>query len=330
MKLKFVHSTDRWRSHDIAGASFDKHPWNYKTCSTTERTKEMRREGSKHLEVFDHNIALFWLYKWTNISLSISYSIVVIVAILFSFGRLKTELDKPLVVLLQWLMAKPKHIKKYAELYIDHGYDVMAVTVTPWQVMWPTKGTQVCVGRPSFLIRMIHANDLKFCVAVGCSWSRKVLGQQCNHKESNNFTWVLGRWISLGWMHGSYGKGYWSLSPCPGHVSSTNLGFGCGIVGIDGRCAKSNVPKKWNSTTSIEKLLDVSEIALIASICAFLSDDLCIVLHIFHIQIPYENIPWTSYVSLHPFKSNVSQHVSEETGSLFAISIGPDWFGGSK
>lgn len=47
------------------------------------------------------------------------------------------------MVLLQWLMAKPNHIKKYAELYIEQGYDVMAVSVTPWQVMWPTKGTQV-------------------------------------------------------------------------------------------------------------------------------------------------------------------------------------------
>lgn len=57
--------------------------------------------------------------------------------------RLKTQLDKPLVVLLQWLMAKPHIIKKYAKLYIDQGYDVLAVTVTPWQVMWPTKGIQV-------------------------------------------------------------------------------------------------------------------------------------------------------------------------------------------
>lgn len=48
-------------------------------------------------------------------------------------------------------MAKPKHIKKYAELYIDHGYDVMTVNVTPWQVMWPTKGTQVRVKRASIV-----------------------------------------------------------------------------------------------------------------------------------------------------------------------------------
>lgn len=57
--------------------------------------------------------------------------------------RLKTPLDKPLVVLLSWLMSKEKHLKKYAQLYIDQGFDVLTVSVTPWQVIWPKKGTQV-------------------------------------------------------------------------------------------------------------------------------------------------------------------------------------------
>lgn len=47
--------------------------------------------------------------------------------------------------MLPWLMAKPKHIKKYAELYIDQGFDVVTVNVTPWQVIWPKKGSQVFV-----------------------------------------------------------------------------------------------------------------------------------------------------------------------------------------
>lgn len=59
---------------------------------------------------------------------------------------MKTEIDKPLVVLFQWLMAKPNHIKKYAQIYIDQGFDVVTVSITPWQVMWPTKGTQVKIN----------------------------------------------------------------------------------------------------------------------------------------------------------------------------------------
>lgn len=79
---------------------------------------------------------------------------VFVIAVVFIY-RLKTQFDKPLVILFQWLMAKPKHVKKYAELYIDHGYDVIAVNVTPWQVMWPTKGTQVSVKRFSLFSRKL-------------------------------------------------------------------------------------------------------------------------------------------------------------------------------
>ncbi|XP_063980090.1 transmembrane protein 53 [Diachasmimorpha longicaudata] len=50
--------------------------------------------------------------------------------------------EKPLLVLLSWLMAKPKHVRKYAQLYLEQGFDVMHVGSTPWQIMWPVKGTR--------------------------------------------------------------------------------------------------------------------------------------------------------------------------------------------
>lgn len=40
-------------------------------------------------------------------------------------------------------MSKQKHLKKYAQLYTDQGFDVLTVSVTPWQVIWPKQGTQV-------------------------------------------------------------------------------------------------------------------------------------------------------------------------------------------
>lgn len=52
--------------------------------------------------------------------------------------------DKPLVVMLSWLMAKKKNIFKYADIYLKEGFDVLNVNVSPWQLLWPTKGTQVC------------------------------------------------------------------------------------------------------------------------------------------------------------------------------------------
>lgn len=53
--------------------------------------------------------------------------------------------NKPLVIMMCWLMAKPKHILKYADLYVNNGFDVISVRITPWQLLWPAKGTQVSV-----------------------------------------------------------------------------------------------------------------------------------------------------------------------------------------
>jgi hypothetical protein len=57
--------------------------------------------------------------------------------------KLKTPTNKPIVLMFAWLLAKQKHIAKYAKIYIDQGYDVLVVTLTPWQLMWPVKGTQI-------------------------------------------------------------------------------------------------------------------------------------------------------------------------------------------
>lgn len=54
--------------------------------------------------------------------------------------KLSKPQDKPLVILLSWLMAKRKHINKYANFYLDKGFDVLNVNVSPWQLLWPVKG----------------------------------------------------------------------------------------------------------------------------------------------------------------------------------------------
>lgn len=53
------------------------------------------------------------------------------------------ENNAPLVVMLSWLMAKKRHILKFANFYMDQGFDVLSVSITPWQLLWPVKGTQV-------------------------------------------------------------------------------------------------------------------------------------------------------------------------------------------
>lgn len=59
-----------------------------------------------------------------------------------SQGSIVSE-DRPLLVLLCWLLAQRKHIMKYAAFYMEQGFDVVTVTVSPWQLMWPANGTRV-------------------------------------------------------------------------------------------------------------------------------------------------------------------------------------------
>lgn len=75
--------------------------------------------------------------------------------------RLKHPVDKPLVLMLSWLLAKQKHIAKYAKIYTDQGYDVLAVEITPWQLLWPTKGTQlVALDVLNFLENNTHFSPI--------------------------------------------------------------------------------------------------------------------------------------------------------------------------
>lgn len=57
--------------------------------------------------------------------------------------KLDQPQENPLVVMLEWMMANKKHTYKYADIWIQKGFDVLTVNVNPWQFLWPTKGTQV-------------------------------------------------------------------------------------------------------------------------------------------------------------------------------------------
>ena len=59
--------------------------------------------------------------------------------------KLSPNQDKPLAVLYSWLMAQQKHIDKYAAIYTKKGIDVLNVRITPWQLLWPLKGSQVII-----------------------------------------------------------------------------------------------------------------------------------------------------------------------------------------
>ncbi|XP_014219480.1 uncharacterized protein LOC106647543 [Copidosoma floridanum] len=66
----------------------------------------------------------------------------VIVAESKKITSLKQDENRPLLVLLCWLLSKKPHIMKFANLYLEQGFDVVTVSINPWQLMWPVNGSK--------------------------------------------------------------------------------------------------------------------------------------------------------------------------------------------
>ncbi|XP_058463410.1 uncharacterized protein LOC131437824 isoform X1 [Malaya genurostris] len=71
--------------------------------------------------------------------------------------RLKEQVDKPLVLILSWLQASEKHLRKFAEFYNEQEFEVLVAHITPWQLMWPVLGSQAVA---SDIVKFLKNNDL--------------------------------------------------------------------------------------------------------------------------------------------------------------------------
>ncbi|XP_019766152.1 transmembrane protein 53 isoform X2 [Dendroctonus ponderosae] len=113
--------------------------------------------------------------------------------------KLEEPQDNPLVVLIAWMMAKKKHTQKYADIWLQKGFDVLCVTVNPWQFLWPVTGTQVVAAdilkfleqNKSYSQMMLHG----FSVG-GYLWG-EVMVQMAHEKE--RYQQVLDRFAGQVW-----------------------------------------------------------------------------------------------------------------------------------
>lgn len=107
--------------------------------------------------------------------------------------------NRPLLVLLTWLLAKRKHIMKYVELYTKQGFDVIVVTITPWQLLWPVNGSRlIAADLLEFLTRNQNYQQI---VLHGFSVGGYMWGEVCDlvqsdHKKYNN---VIDRIVGQVW-----------------------------------------------------------------------------------------------------------------------------------
>ncbi|XP_045601040.1 uncharacterized protein [Procambarus clarkii] len=63
--------------------------------------------------------------------------------------------DRPLTLLFCWLLAREKHIRKYAQLHTNMGFDVLKIRISPFDLLRPTKGSQVAADQ---VLKFLHAN----------------------------------------------------------------------------------------------------------------------------------------------------------------------------
>ncbi|XP_063384829.1 uncharacterized protein LOC134670926 [Cydia fagiglandana] len=107
--------------------------------------------------------------------------------------KLDKQINRPLCVMINWLLARQKHVMKYATLYLEQGFDVLNVSCTPWQLMWPVKGSQLVAGD---LLKFITANDAHSTLTVhGFSVAGYMWGELCVHalRDPKTYQPVLDR-----------------------------------------------------------------------------------------------------------------------------------------
>jgi hypothetical protein len=113
--------------------------------------------------------------------------------------KLENQEDKPLVIMLSWLMAKRKHIFKYADFYISKGFDVMNISVTPWQLLWPLKGTQLMAVD---ILKFLDSNKSYGPIIIhgfsvgGYVWSEALVQLAA---EQNRYQHILDRIVGQVW-----------------------------------------------------------------------------------------------------------------------------------
>lgn len=72
--------------------------------------------------------------------------------------QMKVGFDKPTVLIFAWLNAKQKHLAKYAKLYTEQGFEVIVANLTPWQLLWPMKGSQLVASE---IVKLLKNNEFK-------------------------------------------------------------------------------------------------------------------------------------------------------------------------
>ncbi|XP_058794005.1 uncharacterized protein LOC131665854 [Phymastichus coffea] len=107
--------------------------------------------------------------------------------------------ERPLLVLLCWLQSKRKHIMKFVNFYMEQGFDVVTVSITPWQLMWPVNGSRIIA---SDLLDFLDQNkQYKRVLLHGFSVGGYMWGEVLDfvHQDRKKYDHVINRVVGHVW-----------------------------------------------------------------------------------------------------------------------------------
>ncbi|XP_070553956.1 transmembrane protein 53-like [Ptychodera flava] len=67
-------------------------------------------------------------------------------------------MPKPLVLLFSWMAAKQKHLEKFAEYYLNRQCDVLSIQISPGQLLFPERGSQVIAEN---VVEFVQQDNMK-------------------------------------------------------------------------------------------------------------------------------------------------------------------------
>ncbi|RWS20983.1 Transmembrane protein 53-like protein [Leptotrombidium deliense] len=96
------------------------------------------------------------------------------------------EQKRPLSVILAWLAAKEKYLEKYRQIWLQRGFDVLTVKLTPNKLLVPTLGSKKLI---TDLLKLLYASSKHYedivlhCFSVGAY----EFGEMLTQLKDNNY-----------------------------------------------------------------------------------------------------------------------------------------------
>lgn len=105
---------------------------------------------------------------------------------------------RPLSILLCWLMAKNNAVNKYAKFYLDNGFDVLTVRITPTQLLLPTKANWIVETE---LMPLLAASDHPKSLVHGFSVGGYVFAHMLRiaHEQPEQYKKVISKMAGQIW-----------------------------------------------------------------------------------------------------------------------------------